>query len=179
MPYKDPEKKKAYQREYMRRYYSQNKEYYKSYYQENKDKIKETSRKWFDNNRDESNRRRRERRSENRDSDLERQRKWRDNNKEYIAIKQKEDREYKRRLVSRYKTIKSCAVCGYRSCSQAMDLHHVDPSTKEKTVSQLMGYSIKKIKDELSKCVVLCANCHRELHAGVIKLPTTQLQWNI
>ncbi len=46
-----------------------------------------------------------------------------------------------------------------------LDFHHTDPSTKENTVSKLVRTSNKeKVLDEIKKCEVLCANCHRDLH---------------
>lgn len=65
-----------------------------------------------------------------------------------------------------------CVVCGYNRCSRALDFHHVDPSTKLFTISNNgFGRSWERVKAEIDKCVLLCANCHRELHAGLISLP--------
>ena len=61
-----------------------------------------------------------------------------------------------------------CAMCGYSKCWEALEFHHVDPDTKEYAVSKLMAHSFLRIMDEARKCIVLCANCHRELHAGLI-----------
>lgn len=57
-----------------------------------------------------------------------------------------------------------CVKCGYDKCSNALEFHHVD-DRKEFGISK-KGYtkSWKKIKNELKKCVLLCANCHREEH---------------
>lgn len=55
-----------------------------------------------------------------------------------------------------------CAKCNELR-SYVLDLHHIDPSDKENDVSSLKGRSVKLIK-ELEKCIVLCANCHREFH---------------
>lgn len=54
-----------------------------------------------------------------------------------------------------------------------IDLHHVDPSEKDRNVSQLLygGWSEKKVRAELSKCVPICSNCHRKHHAGHLKIP--------
>ena len=67
----------------------------------------------------------------------------------------------------------SCQICGYNKSPSALDLHHIDPSQKEITFSQLRTnpQSLEKIFKECEKCVLLCANCHRELHANVTKLP--------
>lgn len=60
-----------------------------------------------------------------------------------------------------------CSVCGYNKCMSALDFHHLDPSTKEGGVGQMRGHSYQSIKDEISKCVVVCKNCHVEIHQGV------------
>lgn len=62
-------------------------------------------------------------------------------------------------------------ICDIKYPPIAMDLHHVDPSTKDQDVSKMLksrGY--KKIQQELNKCVVICAICHRLLHAGLAEL---------
>lgn len=65
-----------------------------------------------------------------------------------------------------------CKLCGYERHSVALQFHHLDPSTK------LFGLgvrgitrSIGKLREEAAKCVLLCANCHAEVEAGVAELP--------
>ncbi len=59
-----------------------------------------------------------------------------------------------------------CEKCGYTKCIDALEFHHIDPTKKDFTISS-KGYthSWEKVKFELDKCMILCANCHRELHA--------------
>lgn len=59
-----------------------------------------------------------------------------------------------------------CEVCGYDRCVEALDFHHNDLSSKKFGISE-KGYiqSWKKVVEELNKCILICANCHRELHA--------------
>ena len=65
-----------------------------------------------------------------------------------------------------------CQICGYDRCIEALEFHHLDPSQKDFGISQ-KGYtrSWDKIKEEVEKCILLCANCHREAHAGKLQLP--------
>jgi hypothetical protein len=64
-----------------------------------------------------------------------------------------------------YKSGLSCILCGF-SHPDALDFHHRDPAQKEMEVSKTTrGWSIERIKKEIDKCDVLCANCHRILHA--------------
>jgi len=59
-----------------------------------------------------------------------------------------------------------CEKCGYNTCIDALEFHHTDPKSKDFSISQ-KGYtrSWEKVAQELDKCLILCANCHRELHA--------------
>lgn len=63
----------------------------------------------------------------------------------------------------------SCSRCGYDKTLNALDFHHSDPREKENTIHSLMKNvptedRWESLKVELKKCVVLCANCHREEH---------------
>ena len=86
----------------------------------------------------------------------------------------------KRAVVLRRRKIKTmlieykggkCILCGYKRCVWALDLHHRDSKKKD------FGLSVRgltrawvKVKKEADKCVLVCANCHREIHAGVVQL---------
>lgn len=56
-----------------------------------------------------------------------------------------------------------CSRCGYNKCEAALDLHHVDAS-KDFTFAQRYSISETKFAEEAAKCIVVCANCHREIH---------------
>lgn len=57
-----------------------------------------------------------------------------------------------------------CSNCGYKTCLGALEFHHV-LDNKEKSISELLkGYAKQKTLKEAQKCILLCANCHRELH---------------
>lgn len=59
-----------------------------------------------------------------------------------------------------------CQCCGYSKCTQALEFHHLDPSQKDFTISGGTK-SFEKLKPEVDKCILVCANCHREIHAGL------------
>lgn len=63
-----------------------------------------------------------------------------------------------------------CVLCGYNRCIKSFDFHHLDPKEKDFTIGSNSSISWDKLKIELDKCVLLCANCHREVHAGYTKL---------
>ncbi len=56
-----------------------------------------------------------------------------------------------------------CKVCGYNRCIEALEFHHIN-GNKNRIISRLRDVSKEKIKKEADKCIVLCANCHREIH---------------
>ena len=64
-----------------------------------------------------------------------------------------------------------CAVCGYHRCAVNLHFHHVDPSTKKFLLSAGMGHSLATFREEAKKCVLVCANCHGEIEAGLIESP--------
>lgn len=53
-----------------------------------------------------------------------------------------------------------CALCGYNKAPEALDFDHLDPASKKFNVTR-GGASIKRVIEEVRKCRVLCANCHR------------------
>jgi 5-methylcytosine-specific restriction endonuclease McrA len=65
-----------------------------------------------------------------------------------------------------------CLLCGYNKFAGALELHHINSEKKEFGIGD-KGYtrSWEKVKAELDKCVLLCANCHREVGAGIQQLP--------
>jgi len=61
-----------------------------------------------------------------------------------------------------------CQSCGYDKCNGALEFHHIDPTQKDFSLSS-KGHctSWDKVKKELDKCVLVCANCHREIHENL------------
>ena len=57
-----------------------------------------------------------------------------------------------------------CIDCGLIDESCVYDFHHLDPSKKEISFGSRGGKSFESLKEELDKCVLLCANCHRKRH---------------
>ena len=86
-------------------------------------------------------------------------------NKEKYKKRNKESRKRNKEYVNDYK-IKNggCARCGYNKHPCAIDFHHED--SKKENISRLVksAASIETIEEEISKCILLCAICHREEH---------------
>ena len=78
----------------------------------------------------------------------------------------------KRRRVLKERAVEymgdKCQCCGYDEPLGVLDFHHLDPTTKEFGISARgMTRSWEKIQKELDKCILVCANCHREIELGV------------
>lgn len=71
-----------------------------------------------------------------------------------------------------------CQICGYNKCNSALEFHHKDPSQKDMQFSKFGRTSWDKNKEkiitELNKCILLCANCHREVHANISKYDSNE-----
>jgi hypothetical protein len=83
----------------------------------------------------------------------------------YLIEAVKKRRRKVREMAVEYKGGK-CSRCGYSRCLEALEFHHLDSSRKDFGISE-KGYSRswQKVREEIEKCLLVCANCHRELHA--------------
>ena len=61
-----------------------------------------------------------------------------------------------------------CCKCGYDKCTAALEFHHTEPDGKEPKVIGSTK-SLKRQIEEASKCILVCANCHREIHSEMEK----------
>jgi len=57
-----------------------------------------------------------------------------------------------------------CHICGYNDCIASLTFHHLDPTRKDGLIKEV---SIDKLKAEISKCILVCFNCHQEIHGGL------------
>lgn len=57
-----------------------------------------------------------------------------------------------------------CEKCGYDKCNWAFEFHHINPKEKDFHLASYTNLSWAKTKNELDKCILVCANCHREIH---------------
>lgn len=79
--------------------------------------------------------------------------------------------DQKERAISRKLTLikekgGACSCCGYNKNVAALCFHHVDPSIKEMKLDSrsLASTSLENLREEIDKCILLCNNCHMELH---------------
>lgn len=62
-----------------------------------------------------------------------------------------------------------CAICGYDKFVGALEFHHINPEDKAYGIATNgTCHNIEKDLSEIKKCLLLCANCHREIHGGII-----------
>jgi DNA replicative helicase MCM subunit Mcm2 (Cdc46/Mcm family) len=59
-----------------------------------------------------------------------------------------------------------CKICDYKKHIGSLEFHHINPSVKEFRISG-NNKSWEEIKPELDKCVLVCSNCHKEIHGGL------------
>ena len=57
-----------------------------------------------------------------------------------------------------------CSICGYDKCIAALEFHHLNPNEKEFHLGQAKTTNLIKLRSELSKCILVCSNCHKEIH---------------
>jgi len=57
-----------------------------------------------------------------------------------------------------------CSICGYKKHYGALEFHHKDPTIKKFQWDKARKLKKETIKKELDKCILVCANCHREIH---------------
>ena len=80
-------------------------------------------------------------------------------------VRLKLHRQYIRKLINRWKEKLGCSWCKFKGRHYQLHLDHIDPFSKLKTGNSRAyepSWSIKRIKQELKKCQILCANCHAE-----------------
>jgi hypothetical protein len=91
--------------------------------------------------------------------------------KSEVAARKKAVRDW----FDQYKLTLCCEHCpeNHPAC---LDFHHLDPNEKETSVTLAVhrGWGIERIKAEIAKCVILCANCHRKEHDRLRKASVVQ-----
>lgn len=131
---------------------SGNKNYYASYYQNNKLKHSDRVKEYKEQNPEKSK---------------QYVKKWEEKNKEYVKeqnrLNKVKQNKKKRDFVNDYKKTCSCKKCN-ESRWYILDFHHVNPTEKSFELGNAPKHSIKKIQDEIGKCITLCRNCHSEFH---------------
>jgi hypothetical protein len=84
-------------------------------------------------------------------------------------LRNRETAAKNRKILNEHKAALGCKVCGERE-PVCLEFHHLDPTKKEIGIAGNMGSSIDRLFKEIEKCVCVCGNCHRKIHAGIISI---------
>lgn len=91
------------------------------------------------------------------------------NNKHKVIESTKNRRSTNLKYVEDLKA-NGCSLCGYSKCNSALEFHHLDPKVKDKNISiAVKTCGLERLKKEISKCILVCSNCHKEIHAGLME----------
>ena len=64
-----------------------------------------------------------------------------------------------------------CEICEYSKYNGALEFHHLEPNEKEFNIGRYgHSRSWERVKNEIDKCILVCSNCHKEIHGNIIKL---------
>lgn len=93
-----------------------------------------------------------------------------DNHWRCVKCRNERVSEHRRKIKERAVEYKggACQECGYSACHAALEFHHLDPAEKDFHLARAgHSRSWERVRAELDKCVMLCSNCHKEVHAGI------------
>lgn len=87
------------------------------------------------------------------------------NDKQYYVDKARERKKILGAWWTEFKKTLKCAKCP-ENHPATLDFHHIDGKTKDHNLSSMAhsGFGFDRIREEINKCIILCANCHRKLH---------------
>jgi hypothetical protein len=148
------EKHKTNCREWYRNNAERKKEISRKYRKSNRDKIKEASKIYRSKNKDKI-----------KEANKEANKKYYLSHKDVINKRVKIRRHARVDWFNEYKTKLKCHVCG-ESRPLCLDFHHVNRAEKDTCIGNMLLNSRSKILKEMSKCIVLCSNCHRVEHGN-------------
>lgn len=95
---------------------------------------------------------------------------WYNKNKSSVVKAVQRRHKEKVKTFNVFKGNLGCALCDETEPA-CLDFHHLDPHQKDLEVAALLARGSKlRLQEEIKKCVCVCANCHRKIHAGLISL---------
>jgi hypothetical protein len=141
------------------------KTYNKEYRKNNKERILETEKKYRLRNKERIRENQHNFYLCNKEKRIKNNKAWRNNNLTQCNERQKQSKAKARVFnkefsifVKSYFGCQDCQIKDYR----VLQFHHLDPKLKKYNITSIVGsgYTIKTIKEEMKKCIVLCSNCH-------------------
>ncbi|KKN76613.1 hypothetical protein LCGC14_0368100 [marine sediment metagenome] len=85
---------------------------------------------------------------------------YRNNNKDKVKKWRQKRSQINLNYIRDLKMVSGCIQCGYNDNPHVLQFDHINPKTKFREVSSMVGYGRKKLDEEIAKCQILCANCH-------------------
>lgn len=89
--------------------------------------------------------------------------------KEKRKLRERKRAEKNRKIFKEWKATLECKLCAEKE-SCCLDFHHLNPDEKDFEIGVIQSKNLDYVQKEASKCIVLCSNCHRKVHAGIIQL---------
>ena len=98
-------------------------------------------------------------------------RKYYEKHKEKLKLNQKIKRDLMVKKINEIKMRNGCEICGYKRCSNALCFHHKPNEIKKFVISEWRdkGRNWSEMLKEMDKCLILCLNCHQEIHSKLKK----------
>ena len=84
-------------------------------------------------------------------------------NRDNVEQRRKNRREENKKFLYEYKIDKYCEICGEKNPA-TLSFHHIADNKKEDVSTLISSGTIKSIKEEIDKCIIVCENCHRVIH---------------
>jgi len=175
--------RKEYNKKYGKQWRKDNPEYVREYNRkwskDNLERKREYNRKWYKNNSEHIKKIRRQQYLKNHGKELKQRYYYSNHERElkrsaqyrkdhFEEIKQRRERRIK--IIQNYKLSKGCLFCGYNEDPKSLCFHHPDDNKEFGVSDAVPGMSLKKIKKEMDKCIILCRSCHTKLHNELRKL---------
>lgn len=146
-------------------------QYQKEWYQRHKKEHDEKSRKWAKDHPEETAEYLEKSYNKRRDKMQEefKEKYYGENSEEFKEHRRQLSRERKHTLKAKFllELGAKCSICGKEYDGEngsVFDFHHLNPEEKEWNPSKLFSKSEDKIREEIQKCTIVCANCHRLIH---------------
>lgn len=87
-------------------------------------------------------------------------------NPDYDRQRNLNKRKYLMDICNKIKSERGCKICKENDPC-CLDFHHINPAEKDFSIAHIIGTkNVEKMMIEITKCIVVCANCHRKIHAG-------------
>lgn len=98
---------------------------------------------------------------------------WYQQNKKRVMQHTCNRRQRLNERIDKIKKQTGCVICGEDEVI-CLDFHHLSEHKKERNVSDMVrfGPSWDTLQQEIDKCIVVCSNCHRKIHGGLINIGT-------